>query len=481
MKVRVYGDHRKLCFLLTLVSRAQKLLENQFIITTVILSETQIEKLAPKPTAFKAGQKLSSVNKWNKLARSERALWGEIKGSGSKPYLTEVDLEDLAFKCSCPSRQFPCKHAIAILLVRAQLGDQIATETEPDWVQDWLDKRREKATKPKKEEKDYTPEEQEQLAKGKAKRQESRMAKVNAGVLELERWLEDLIRVGLLDLPNRPTKDFETMTARMVDAQATGLASWIRALGQLSFGEPDKWQKEAMTILGKLFGLIQSWKNYPHLSPAWQESLKNLLGWSQSPKELKTDLEALAIKDDWIVLGQEKEQYDSLEVERTWLWGSESNQSALILHFGNTFAPIANPLIPGTILPAQLAFFPAVLPQRAVLRMQNGQIPALKQYPKLAEDGLSLLSLEASQLAINPWLNNQAYLLAQSRLIREEEDWYLLDQTGKLIPIVSNFPIEKLMYLLALLGADRKDMALVLRNRKALPLGLFNDRQYISL
>lgn len=447
----------------------------------MILSETQIEKLAPKPTAFKAGQKLSSVNKWTKLARSERALWGEIKGSGSKPYLTEVDLEDLAFKCSCPSRQFPCKHAIAILLVRTQLGDQIAAEPEPDWVGEWLDKRRAKAAKPKREEKDYTPEEQERQAKGKAKRQESRMAKVNAGVLELERWLEDLIRVGLLDLPNRPTKDFETMAARMVDAQATGLAAWVRALGQLSFGEPDKWQKEAMAIIGKLYALLQSWKNYPHLSPAWQESMKSLLGWSQSPKELKTDAAALAIKDDWIVLGQEKEQYDTLEIERTWFWGCQSNQSALILNFGNTFSPIASQFVPSTILQANLAFFPAIFPQRAVLRMQNESLSTVKSHPKFEADSLSLLSLEASQLAINPWLNNQAYLLAQVRLIREEEDWYLLDQTEKLLPLVPNFPLEKLMYLLALLGADRKNIALVLRNRKALPLGLFNDRQYISL
>jgi len=447
----------------------------------VILSENQIEKLAPKPTAFKAGQKLSSASKWSKLARSGRALWGEIKGSGSKPYLTEVDLEDLAFKCSCPSRQFPCKHAIALLLVRAQLGDQIAVELEPEWVQDWLDKRREKAAKPKKEEKDYTPEEQERQAKGKAKRQESRMVKVNAGVEELERWLEDLIRVGLLDLPNRPTKDFETMAARLVDAQATGLAGWIRSLGQLSFGEPDKWQKEAMSILGKLFALVQAWKNYPQLSPVWQLSLKNLLGWSQSPKELKTDTEALAIEDDWIVLGQEKEHYDGLEIERTWLWGCSSNQSALNLSFGNTFSPIVSQFVTGTILQANLAFFPAVLPQRAVLRMQNRLLPSLQQYPEFVEDGRALLSSEADQLAINPWLNNQAYLLAQSRLIREEEEWYLLDQSKKLIPLVSNFPVDKLMYLLALLGAERRDMALVLRNRKALPLGLFHDQQYISL
>jgi len=226
---------------------------------------------------------------------------------------------------------------------------------------------------------------------------------------------------------------------------------------------------------------VQAWKNYPQLSPVWQLSLKNLLGWSQSPKELKTDTEALAIEDDWIVLGQEKEHYDGLEIERTWLWGCSSNQSALNLSFGNTFSPIVSQFVTGTILQANLAFFPAVLPQRAVLRMQNRLLPSLQQYPEFVEDGRALLSSEADQLAINPWLNNQAYLLAQSRLIREEEEWYLLDQSKKLIPLVSNFPVDKLMYLLALLGAERRDMALVLRNRKALPLGLFHDQQYISL
>ena len=43
-------------------------------------------------------------------------LWGLCAGSGKNPYQTIVDLSGPAYKCSCPSRKFPCKHALGLLL-----------------------------------------------------------------------------------------------------------------------------------------------------------------------------------------------------------------------------------------------------------------------------------------------------------------------------------------------------------------------------
>ncbi|MEZ5043602.1 MAG: SWIM zinc finger family protein [Saprospiraceae bacterium] len=443
----------------------------------MFLSDQQIEKLAPNSTAFAAGKKLSLPSKWDSFAHSQRALWGEIRGSGTKPYLTKVDREELAFNCSCPSRQFPCKHAIALLL----LGEQLPVSAEPAWVQEWLDKRRQKAVSPPKEEKDYTPAELEKRDREKANRLESRMAKVDAGVLELSRWLEDLVRVGFLDLPNRQLQDFENMAARMVDAQAGGLANWIRSLGQLPFGDPLTWQKEAMDLIGKLNLLAQTWQNYAFLSPEWQHSLKDLVGWAQSPKELETDANAFVVEDEWLVIGQEKENQEDLEIERTWLWGCHSGQTALILQFGNKFSPIARQLIPGSMIAAQLAFFPGVLPLRAVIRTQKGLLEALPSPPKFAADWPSLLSRQAAQLTIHPWLNNQAYLLAQARIIYEKDQWYMADIKGNLLPLIKDFSTVKLMYFLALTGHTPIDLALVIRHQRVLPLGVFQFPQYLIL
>jgi SWIM zinc finger len=49
-------------------------------------------------------------------------VWGLCAGSGKRPYQTVVDLTGPAYKCSCPSRKFPCKHALALLLNWADDG-----------------------------------------------------------------------------------------------------------------------------------------------------------------------------------------------------------------------------------------------------------------------------------------------------------------------------------------------------------------------
>ena len=76
----------------------------------------QIVALAPDAGSVKAGRELATARKWVSLGRSEQAVWGECQGSGAKPYQTKIDLSEPAFQCSCPSRKFPCKHALGLLL-----------------------------------------------------------------------------------------------------------------------------------------------------------------------------------------------------------------------------------------------------------------------------------------------------------------------------------------------------------------------------
>src|SRR3984885_15944768 len=77
----------------------------------------RILALSPDPASTKAGEGLSSPNKWVSRGHNARTMWGECQGSGSKPYQTQIDLSEPAFKCSCPSRKFPCKHSLALFLL----------------------------------------------------------------------------------------------------------------------------------------------------------------------------------------------------------------------------------------------------------------------------------------------------------------------------------------------------------------------------
>ncbi|TJV28473.1 MAG: SWIM zinc finger family protein, partial [Mesorhizobium sp.] len=80
----------------------------------------------------------------------QRALiWGECQGSGSNPYRVVVDTGDHGYKCTCPSRKFPCKHTLALMWIAATAPASFAAaESTPDWVNDWLGRRRKATPQP---------------------------------------------------------------------------------------------------------------------------------------------------------------------------------------------------------------------------------------------------------------------------------------------------------------------------------------------
>ncbi|MCR6638365.1 MAG: SWIM zinc finger family protein [Sporocytophaga sp.] len=110
-------------------------------------SEEQVIALSPDIASAKSGKDLAKIEKWVSVYKNENALWGECKGSGSKPYQTQIDLNNIAFKCSCPSRKFPCKHGIGLLLLFAKTPTSFIDSESPDWVTEWLAKRAQREEK----------------------------------------------------------------------------------------------------------------------------------------------------------------------------------------------------------------------------------------------------------------------------------------------------------------------------------------------
>ena len=201
-------------------------------------SEEQILAMAPDDSSKKSGKELANPSKWGKREWSDRALWGECQGSGKLPYQTQIDLSNIAFKCSCPSRKFPCKHGLGLLLLYARDKKLFNQAAEPDWVTGWLDKRNEREEK--KTEKQEKEKEKKADPVAQAKRQENRMKRVEDGMADLRLWIGDIIRNGLVNIPGKDPSYFETMARRMVDAQATGLAAMVRSLRDTSFYQ-DGW------------------------------------------------------------------------------------------------------------------------------------------------------------------------------------------------------------------------------------------------
>src|SRR6185312_11440125 len=102
--------------------------------------------MAPDAGAAKAGRDLATGRKWRSIARrGDVAVWGECQGSGASPYQTQVDLHGPAFRCSCPSRKFPCKHGLGLLLLLSADPAAFTDAQPPEWVAAWLASRAERA------------------------------------------------------------------------------------------------------------------------------------------------------------------------------------------------------------------------------------------------------------------------------------------------------------------------------------------------
>src|SRR3954469_20588843 len=103
------------------------------------LTADQVLALAPDASSAAAGRKLAGTKGWHRLGRNPAALWGECQGSAL--YQVRVDLADLTTRCSCPSRKFPCKHALGLLLLAAATPAALPAGEPPAWVGDWLGRR----------------------------------------------------------------------------------------------------------------------------------------------------------------------------------------------------------------------------------------------------------------------------------------------------------------------------------------------------
>ena len=89
-------------------------------------SADQVTALAPDKQVATAGLKLASPATWSDAGVHEALPHTSASGSGKKPYRVCVDLSGPAFTCSCPSRKFPCKHAVGLLHLwsRGQVADR---------------------------------------------------------------------------------------------------------------------------------------------------------------------------------------------------------------------------------------------------------------------------------------------------------------------------------------------------------------------
>lgn len=389
----------------------------------------QILALAPDNTFLKEAIDLATLPKWQEIGINDKVVWGKYHGSEKQPCQTQIDLEEIAFQCTCATDKFPCQHSLALYLLLVKNSDIFSHNHPPDWVQDWIEYRRHKQAKKAESETIVDPVAQ---AKRAAKREDN----VIAGVEELDYWLRDLVRGGLAKLSQQDKSIWETTAARMVDNQARLLARQIRIMSNINPTDID-YTEELLKRLGMLHLLLEGFKHRTTLSPDNEADILTRIDW-EFDKQISN---GISLQDRWVVLGERMEEIkgekDLLEAS-TWLWGWESKRFALILQSTHISKPLKRSIFTGTYFEGELVFFKSGYPLRAIIKQRHSLVTPISYIPGENTINAALFKYTKA-LSSQPWI--ERFPLSLQAIIPQQykNSWALRDSNSNILPITPKF------------------------------------------
>ena len=110
-----------------------------------------------------------------------------------------------------------------------------------------------------------------------ARRIEKRESRIGDGLAQLETWLADIVADGLAATRAQGDAFWEKMAARLVDAQAPGLARRVRELSWAAASR--EWQTELLAGIARLQLLIDGYRALDRLAAPLAAEVRSLTGW----------------------------------------------------------------------------------------------------------------------------------------------------------------------------------------------------------
>jgi hypothetical protein len=429
------------------------------------LSHENVEALAPDQSSLDAARKLLKAASWPALASNGTGLiWGECQGSGATPYRVVVSEADAGYKCSCPSRKFPCKHSLALMWLRADGKLTFASATVPAWVSDWVSRRRGpsaatsstpaeggsrasiQATGSAVPEIKPDPKAEARAAAARERNRQEREDAVLAGLDDLDLWISDQIDRGLAGFASQSAQTCRVIAQRLVDAKASGLASRLEGLPARLFTLPEAVRPAAaIQELGLLHLLAAAYRRQNEgeyaLPPGLKADVRQAIGWSLTREALLADPDAMRARARWRVFAALSEvQADRLRRLETWLWretDQESPRFAVLIDF----VPVATGAASsgysvGDRIDAELAFYPAAVPLRAQIAQSFSGAESSQDDLAFPDQSLHDAHRSYEQAMLQePWLDVCPIYMSGARLRRHGSQLFLCDSETKATPI----------------------------------------------
>ena len=180
-----------------------------------MLTRSMIEQMAVNDSSFKNGEKLYDKGSFYELKRTEdsKVYWALCEGSGKNPYKVSVDMSDESklpvCRCSCPSRQFPCKHGIGLMLSIAA-GKDFCVDEIPSEIKEKHEKAEEREAK--KIAKQAKP---KKVTAASIKASEKKIEKQLEGLDLCRKMMNELMTSGLATLSGTSLEKFRELSAEL--------------------------------------------------------------------------------------------------------------------------------------------------------------------------------------------------------------------------------------------------------------------------
>lgn len=290
-----------------------------------VLTEEYVQRNAVNASALANARKISSKGDFTgrKITADRTLIYGDCKGSGKEPYHTSVDVsgDSVISRCSCPSRQFPCKHALALMLDFAS-GRTFETGDVPEDIarkREKIEKREEKAKQEASA--DVSPKSEEELQKEAQKKKASadsaakkKIARQMEGLSLVSDFTNEMLSAGLGTVNSGSVSKYKDLTKQLGDYYLNGLQLLLQRF--ILAVQADKSQSGEKELVEKLVQLDQAAKK----CKAWLE--KQLESGDFGPKVdiLYEQLGGIWRLDQLEELGLYKENSELVQLSFTVLW-----------------------------------------------------------------------------------------------------------------------------------------------------------------
>ena len=267
------------------------------------LDESAVNAAAPNADAAKNGRGLVIKGKFRSFSidPDETVIFGECEGSGSKPYQCSCDFQrpdSPTHRCTCPSRQFPCKHCVGLMYAFVLKRSAFKTSSVPDDLTEKRDKLAARAEK-----------RLEAADKPKTVNKTALAKKIKAqldGLDLLERLTLDLTRIGIGNMNAKTAREIEEKAKQLGNAYLSGAQSALHRYTTLFSSDEGAFDasrsparreavfSEALDQLSRLHTLVKQGRAYlqrrledPDLKPEIETGIAAWLGHAWQLAELR--------------------------------------------------------------------------------------------------------------------------------------------------------------------------------------------------